>query len=85
MADDRLSAALEEIRKRYEVWGDANDVPRLLAALNVVLGHHEPQVTANGIRVCPKCSRAAGSAVRAPCPEVRDVTRALNGEENDGG
>ena len=43
MADtDKLTAALDDIKKRYEVWGDASDVPRLLAALDAVLAKHQP-------------------------------------------
>lgn len=55
----------------------AVDVPVLLAAIESVLRHHEPAETANGRQVCPKCSRAAGAAVFAPCEEVRDITAAL--------
>jgi hypothetical protein len=64
---------------------EPEDVPRLIGAVRAALGHHEPQETANGIRVCPKCSRAAGSMVRAPCPEVAAITRELTGEGNDRG
>jgi hypothetical protein len=35
--DDRLTAALEDMRKRYEVWGEADAFPRLLAALGKLL------------------------------------------------
>lgn len=34
---DHLSAALDEIRQRWEVFGEADAVPRLLAALEAVL------------------------------------------------
>ena len=33
----KLAAVIDDIRKRYEVWGDASDVPRLLAVVDAVL------------------------------------------------
>jgi hypothetical protein len=57
----------------------AVDVPALLAAVEAVLRHHEPVTTANGMSICPNCSRAAGTAVFAPCEEVRDISAALSG------
>lgn len=96
MTDDALTSALAEIRDRnewriefhrytdYTVEHDVaeGDVRRLLAVVEAALGHHEPVVTANGVRVCPLCSNAEGSAVTAPCPEVQAITRELTGEDD---
>ena len=71
---DPLSAALEEIRKRYEVWGDASDTPRLLAALDAVLNRHRPAIATGDCLAC---------AEPCPCREVQAITRALTGEASD--
>jgi hypothetical protein len=34
---DRVTAALDEIRKRYTVWGESDGLPALLAALDGVM------------------------------------------------
>jgi hypothetical protein len=97
---DPLSAALEPIRVRSR-WTSsarevaapgatalksADDVPRLLGAVDAALRFHGAKKTANGIPVCPRCSRAEGQFVKAPCPEVQAITSALLGEEkNDAG
>lgn len=59
------------------------DVPALTAAVRAVLRHHDPVETTNGVKVCPPCSRAAGTAVFAPCEEVRDITDALTTQETN--
>ena len=47
----KLAAVIDDIKKRYEVWGDASDVPRLLVAVDAVLeladalGSHGPART----------------------------------------
>jgi len=89
LTDSGPLAALEEIRERRRDaeasgWGLASsaDVPRLLKAVEVALRHHRQQETANGIPVCPRCSRAEGQFVKAPCPEVLDITRELTGGED---
>lgn len=66
-------------RVLYEV-----HTPRLLAAVEAARGFHASRETANGILVCPRCSREAGEAVRAPCPEIQAITRELTreGEHN---
>jgi hypothetical protein len=79
---DPLTAAFDEIMERYAkaetgiasnpvVYIDsADDVPRLLAALDAVLKHH-PVLSAVGY--CETCARPY------PCAEVQDITRALTG------
>ena len=92
MADDPLSAALEEIRERNEqlrsrygyVGGllalakAENDVPRLLAVLDVVLAAHR-----NADGRCAWCRNQDGQRQKWPCGEYLAITRALTGEAGD--
>ena len=89
---DPLSATLEEIRKRYEAWGDASDVPRLLTALDAVLKLHQRSILPasrgehKGQHFCRACSTSVDDFtvyVDWPCPEVQAI-RALTGEADDG-
>jgi hypothetical protein len=58
---------------------DAQDVPRLLAAVEAVLALHVPKVIEDArppARYCSRCS----SRPAWPCPEVQAITRGLEVE-----
>ncbi len=98
MADDQAAAYLAAARSEFRVSGAENHThERLLAALDVALAHHQPRpmredeilsflvYAARPLMVCKSCRDDAGHVVQAPCPEVRDITDALLGEEADRG
>jgi hypothetical protein len=97
MTDDELSSALEEIRARgyrrdqngaaaFRQSDDAaRDVPRLLAAVDAALAHHEKHLATGTQSVCTGCLDAYGEPVEWPCEEYRAITRALTGEDGNGG
>jgi hypothetical protein len=84
---DDLAATLAGIRERYrrcgnspdihvnlETWIDsANDVPRLLKAVEAALKSHQ-RIDRGGPDLRPVCSC---SRVLWPCPEIADITSSL--------
>lgn len=79
--------ALAEIGERYahgakktatgrDVCASADDVPRLVAAIEAVLKQHQP-IDSYGTLVCDKCSFAFRTPW--PCGEVDAITTALAG------
>jgi hypothetical protein len=93
-APDDLSATLAGIKDRGYRNGAtgaecarlsdaaAEDVPRLVAALETALAHHVEAVifgTPEPFRYCKTCSGHPAW----PCPEVADITAALAGENPD--
>ena len=88
MDTNDLTAALNEIRERYEdiahgpayvddIRASADDVPVLLAAVEAVLERHRDE---DGI--CDECldfEYGDVYPVRWPCPTVQAITTALSG------
>lgn len=86
MADGKLAAALDEIRERYktsfttlpaEGWThahSADDVPRLLAALDEVLELHMQAAE-------PDTAFCDGCGLGYPCQTVRAISRHLPGKD----
>lgn len=85
-----ISERLAEIRANDDLvhslhgsgWEDhatdaEQDRSALLAAVDTAMRFHDPVETANGVKVCPRCSRAAGSAVQSPCEEMQAIAAAL--------
>lgn len=88
MPPDNLTAALEQIKKRYDKIRTGTypagaaladyvaDFPRLVAALEVVLELHQPIMRREGWN--PTCKY---DNHRWPCPEVAAITREITGKE----
>ena len=80
VAADKAPCASVEDEARWELamyQASTQAVPRLLAAVDAARAFHEPVRAADGSRACPRCTAAAGRQVRAPCPEMEAVFRAL--------
>jgi hypothetical protein len=57
----------------------AVDVPRLLAAVEAALGHHQPVNRGEGLEpICGTCHRGFW-----PCPTYEDITAALTGGSDE--
>lgn len=53
-APDQVSAYLDDAQKRWDTFGEADSLPRLLKALNAVLAQHQPgRVLITGA-LCPR-------------------------------
>ncbi len=64
----------------HTVWAmvePARTAVRLATALQIAVQPHEPQTSANGVKVCGRCSAVAGALVRAPCDEMKAIAAAL--------
>ena len=77
MSDDPVATYLAEARRNWEVFGEGDRTPRLLAALETVLAEHKRDPSETGW--CAGCSFAW------PCVTVRAISAALLGEEASGG
>lgn len=92
-ADDLVAAELAPVRERSAAFLDpapmdlyragcaiksAEDVPRLLAAVEVAASFHVPEVI-DGAEPFTCCRRCFGRP-KWPCPEVTAVLAALKGE-----
>ncbi len=82
MADDDLTAILEEIQERYEraVSGTCSNgtssVPRLIAALGAVLELHQRVDRGDDLPpICGTCHKGFW-----PCPTYLAITRKLTGK-----
>ena len=69
MPDSDLSAALDDIRKRWEVFGEASDLPRLLALADAAMKladewqQEAAELDDEAARVA--CNRCAGPSCRS--------------------
>jgi len=73
MADDRVAAYLNDTQRRYEVFGESDTLPALLAAVEAVLAIH--------YETAGKCARCLGAW---PCGEYLEISAALLGEADRG-
>ena len=69
---DPLAAYLDDVAKRYRVFGESDAMPRLLAAVEAALKHHQP----GKLPWCGTCGPQ-----RQPCQEMADIRSALLGPE----
>lgn len=81
MADERLTAELAAIKERVadpftSAARSAEDVPRLVKALEAVLAEHHEAFTEPGF--------CAGCGFALPCATIRAITSALTGTGADG-
>lgn len=72
-----VAAYLDDLGKRYRAFGEgASEIPRLLAAVEAVLKHHEPVDDGRWHTiVCGRCRETW------PCGEVQAISAALLGKE----
>lgn len=77
---DAVAAYLDDVAKRYRVFGESDAMPRLLAAVEAALAEHQPHEYPARVPGQPPYMRCDTCEDGWPCSTYEAISRALLGE-----